>query len=581
MARYQCPSTPFSTPLSGSARQAEARIRNLFQGPKRRPPVWLMALTLLLIFSCGGLVTCRTAASPPPEEGAPVFSLTTPGKESVPFSDLLGFSGTAIHTVREDLSDWYEYQIRLPDGTSFSLADTSGLMYHLDLDGDGHPDLLAHDPDGGWLLVWRRWPDGSVRSQDLRQAAAELLGLEGTPWELVALTFHPQDEMVSIRSAADPSQILLTLPLSQLLEAACGGNILLASSGQQGEDLIPLSDTLPFGTYAVFREGLDLDGTGGTDDSVTVFSYDDDSASGPLTVVEAALGTGEVLTWELPSTGHPRLLPASFTPSGLQSVVLVLEDRYSNYGAASCFVLAVEEGALTEQVRLGTWEDNADDLAPDCPVIWSAYLHTRPDGLQVLRVPILYDKWHQPEWATLSWTQAGWDLTRDGYLTDTETVTVGPGRTLTLALRCPIPAPDDSSQLRYDQIQVLDGGTLLQTITPDSFTPDSRAAFQGFVAFSPLLDYVDVRDIDFDGSEDFGVLCDTTHNEAHCWFVWDEASGSFRYLTTLGGRLEVLPETGQLVEGWWTDGPEPVYHALAYNSRGELVLVPSQSDGLF
>ena len=576
-----CPYTPLSTPLSGSARQAEARIRNLFQGPKRRPPVWLMALTLLLIFSCGGLVTCRTAASPPPEEGAPVFSLTTPGEESVPFSDLLGFSGTAIHTVREDLSDWYEYQIRLPDGTSFSFADTSGLMYHLDLDGDGHPDLLAHDPDGGWLLVWRRWPDGSVRSQNLRQAAAELLGLEGTPWELVALTFHPQDEMVSIRSAADPSQILLTLPLSQLLEAACGGNILLASSGQQGEDLIPLSDTLPFGTYAVFREGLDLDGTGGTDDSVTVFSYDDDSASGPLTVVEAALGTGEVLTWELPSTGHPRLLPASFTPSGLQSVVLVLEDRYSNYGAASCFVLAVEEGALTEQVRLGTWEDNADDLAPDCPVIWSAYLHTRPDGLQVLRVPILYDKWHQPEWATLSWTQAGWDLTRDGYLTDTETVTVGPGRTLTLALRCPIPAPDDSSQLRYDQIQVLDGGTLLQTITPDSFTPDSRAAFQGFVAFSPLLDYVDVRDIDFDGSEDFGVLCDTTHNEAHCWFVWDEASGSFRYLTTLGGRLEVLPETGQLVEGWWTHGPEPVYHALAYNSRGELVLVPSQSDGLF
>ena len=123
-----CPYTPLSTPLSGSARQAEARIRNLFQGPKRRPPVWLMALTLLLIFSCGGLVTCRTAASPPPEEGAPVFSLTTPGKESVPFSDLLGFSGTAIHTVREDLSDWYEYQIRLPDGTSFSLADTSGLI---------------------------------------------------------------------------------------------------------------------------------------------------------------------------------------------------------------------------------------------------------------------------------------------------------------------------------------------------------------------------------------------------------------------------------------------------------------------
>ena len=68
---------------------------------------------------------------------------------------------------------------------------------------------------------------------------------------------------------------------------------------------------------------------------------------------------------------------------------------------------------------------------------------------------------------------------------------------------------------------------------------------------------MDVRDIDFDGSEDFGVLCDTTHNEAHCWFVWDEASGSFRYLTTLGGRLEVLPETGQLVEAGGPMGLNP------------------------
>ena len=61
------PRTPFSTPLSGSARQAEARIRNLFQGPKRRPPVWLMVLVLLLILSCGGLVACQSQEAPPLE----------------------------------------------------------------------------------------------------------------------------------------------------------------------------------------------------------------------------------------------------------------------------------------------------------------------------------------------------------------------------------------------------------------------------------------------------------------------------------------------------------------------------------
>ena len=42
------PSTPFSTPLSGSARQAEARIRNLFQCEKKRPPLPLLFLAALL-----------------------------------------------------------------------------------------------------------------------------------------------------------------------------------------------------------------------------------------------------------------------------------------------------------------------------------------------------------------------------------------------------------------------------------------------------------------------------------------------------------------------------------------------------
>ena len=46
------PSPPFSTPLSGSARQAEARIRNLFQCEKKRPPLPLLFLAALLILSC-------------------------------------------------------------------------------------------------------------------------------------------------------------------------------------------------------------------------------------------------------------------------------------------------------------------------------------------------------------------------------------------------------------------------------------------------------------------------------------------------------------------------------------------------
>lgn len=53
------PNTFFSTPLSGSAKETELRIRNLFQGQKKRPPLWLMALVALSILLCGGLVSCQ------------------------------------------------------------------------------------------------------------------------------------------------------------------------------------------------------------------------------------------------------------------------------------------------------------------------------------------------------------------------------------------------------------------------------------------------------------------------------------------------------------------------------------------
>ena len=64
------PYTPFSTHLSGSAKETEIRLKNIFSGPKKRPP----ALFLLLMFSacvlCGNLVSCRNAEAetPPPTE---------------------------------------------------------------------------------------------------------------------------------------------------------------------------------------------------------------------------------------------------------------------------------------------------------------------------------------------------------------------------------------------------------------------------------------------------------------------------------------------------------------------------------
>ena len=60
------PRTPVSTPLSGSARETEIRLKNIFSGPKKRPPLLFLALMFSVCIFCGNLVSCQVAE---PEEG--------------------------------------------------------------------------------------------------------------------------------------------------------------------------------------------------------------------------------------------------------------------------------------------------------------------------------------------------------------------------------------------------------------------------------------------------------------------------------------------------------------------------------
>ena len=51
------PRTPLSTPLSGSARETEIRLKNIFSGPKKRPPALFLALMFAACLLCGNLVS--------------------------------------------------------------------------------------------------------------------------------------------------------------------------------------------------------------------------------------------------------------------------------------------------------------------------------------------------------------------------------------------------------------------------------------------------------------------------------------------------------------------------------------------
>ena len=481
------PCSPFSTRLSGSAKEVELRIRSIFQWKKQRPPLWAMVLTALAILSCGSLVSCQvreageespapaveeppapTVEEPPAPNKAdppagPEFTLTGEGAETVPFENLLGYGGAVTHSNFGYGWEQYLYQLTLPDGKTCTLADHGGPVFHQDVDGDGQLELICGGA-AGLLTVFQRWPDGSIRSRELSQTAASLLGLEGESWRLVGLTFHPEDQTVTVQPTSGREAVIF--PLSQLLDATHTGEIILPADQQ------PLDE----GTYITFRDQLNLDGQGDGDDSAVVTSRRVDNIYGGQTDLEVTLGSGETLSWSLEQGAYrPILSPAFLTSPDHQCLVLELDHRTSNYGGAIYFVLEAADGQLEERFSLD-WENRDAFLAID-----GAYVQSGADGLQQLRLPDLEDKWHNPVWHTLSWSEAEQQLrlVSDGHFTDTLEITVEENRVLTLALRGRRFVDHSSryqfSYLYYDQIEVWGENLLLQTIPPEFPLPASNA----------------------------------------------------------------------------------------------------------
>lgn len=547
------PKTRLSTAMSGSAREIEGRIRNLFVKHKR--PALALVLTVgFAIGLCGSLVACRseTAISVAPVGGELDFALTGPGEETVPFTNLLGLSGTVTHTITDDGRHNYAYQIQLEDGADFLMTQTGEPLYQVDLDEDGVVDILLENEF--FLQVWQYWPDGSLRTQQLQAAAAGLLGLEGDYGRMVELVFQPEDQTVVIHvwPYDDVPEREERVPLSQLLTQANWSEAVLTPEGQ----------LLPEGSSLSYLENLTLDGQGEGDDHLVVRVTWPDGNDQGSTEMEVTLGTGEVLFWSYPSVTNPMVSPLYMTSRERQSLLAALAIPMSNYGACVYTVLEVEENKLVERFRL----DAVDNLYLD-----NSYVETGENGLQVLRIPELYDTWHSPIWGKVAWDGSQITYTSDSYFTDTYELDVGGDETLTLSLRCT--PPQDETQRAYDRITILNGGQVVQTITQEDVAADGVHTFRGFLTDTPAGGPVEIRDINFDGVEEFGLLCDATQNACRCWFVWDSEAGQFRHLATLAGDLTLLPEEGQLEERMWNrDWNAMVTRTYGWDSQGNLVL---------
>ncbi len=74
----EMPRTPFSTHLSGSARETEIRIRSIMSGPKKRPPLPFLILAFSLCIFCGNIVSCQVAETDTPAAQDSSASVSAP-----------------------------------------------------------------------------------------------------------------------------------------------------------------------------------------------------------------------------------------------------------------------------------------------------------------------------------------------------------------------------------------------------------------------------------------------------------------------------------------------------------------------
>lgn len=178
-----------------------------------------------------------------------------------------------------------------------------------------------------------------------------------------------------------------------------------------------------------------------------------------------------------------------------------------------------------------------------CPTFWSGEEQLWPNLIRVV---------------TGSEEEVRQALSEENRQVETEriTMTTATGRNLSLELELE-PLDQQPYCLAIEQIRVYEGDTPLQfmAVEDDVYTPDSF--YQGlFLIRDPNIGEPDIRDLNFDGSPDLGLLAESSfpHNVSYVWFLWDEETSRFSFSTYLFSNPTLDVENRQVVEhirGMW------------------------------
>ena len=134
---------------------------------------------------------------------------------------------------------------------------------------------------------------------------------------------------------------------------------------------------------------------------------------------------------------------------------------------------------------------------------------------------------------------------------------------------------EDFSAKEIRKIQVYDGDQLLQTITKDDVPGVADYAWDGlFLNESNTVGLPDVRDLNFDGAEDFGLLAVFAYpqNVPYSYFFWNTEKELFQYqLTAFGpGWLRCDDSRKCLIEVS-TVGTERLEKTFTFDQYGNVI----------
>ena len=495
------PKTRLSTAMSGSAKETEGRLCNLFI-KHRRPALGLVAVVALAIGLCGSLVACQVRAA---DEAARLEGLYDPTgtylRESV-HQELLtcinGENGTLVIGYYYD--DYPRYTLAI--GVQNDSAQLTGPVFSTGSSG-GMPHISTFKKDGVDYLLYT--VNGGHQGSTYGEAG--LIAFDGTDFTWV----WPVEG--DLRQQESQAWADYQAYWEDKLALLCPGGVELF---QQSEDFAPV---YPGDKQWYFSQRI---------------QFTQEETAVPDEIMDELRRVLEDRTRDQDNPCQ------AINTSAEWQIVQVTPGEETLCGQRYTLLAS------------SVWSDTdwlgMEVLKGEMNLILSVVTGTEEEVRQAL--------WEG-------------DSRKE---TETLLLTTASGRELSVEMELE-PLDQEPDYLAVEQIRVYENGRLLQTIGAEDVWYTGYHGFDGlFVFHGTSLGEPDLRDLNFDGSTDLGLLSNYhfPHNVSYGWFLWDEAESKFTFSDVLFSELTLDAENRQVVEHIRGDVGRPEEAVYIWNENGTL-----------